>query len=118
MATLLPDIEMSPACDKSIFWVHNEMPTMRLMMRRTKMWKDSAMHMDKPKMRGAGLIVSPLTDQRDGYLALSTGEDNVKVSILHPQGSSRSFSYTSQQDILTIPVGDVLSKELEAVRTL
>ncbi len=70
------------------------------------------MHRDKPKMRGAGLIVSNFTDQRDGYLALSTGqvdEDNAKVSI-HPQGPSQSYSYTSQPDNLTIPVGDVLTK--------
>ncbi len=49
--------------------------------------------MDKPKMRGAGLIVSNFTDQRDGYLALSTGqvdEDNLKVSV-HPQGPSQSY---------------------------
>ena len=37
-------------------------------------------------------------------------EENIKVSFLHPHGPSRSFRYPSTPEILTIPIGDILTK--------
>ena len=36
--------------------------------------------------------------------------EQVRVSFLHPYGPSRSFKYPARLDILTIPVGDVLTR--------
>ena len=36
----------------------------------------------------------------------------VKVMFLHPQGPSRSFKYSTQQDILVVPLSNILMQRL------
>ena len=43
-------------------------------------------------------------------LQVSEDSEQVRVSFLHPNGPSRSFKYPARPDILTIPVGDVLTR--------
>ena len=43
-------------------------------------------------------------------LQVSEDSEQVRVSFLHPHGPSRSFKYPARLDILTIPVGDVLTR--------
>ena len=42
---------------------------------------------------------------------LETDKENaeVKVMFLHPQGLSRSFKYPTQQDILVVPLSNILT---------
>ena len=41
---------------------------------------------------------------------VSEDSEHVRVSFLHPNGPSRAFKYPARPDILTIPVGDVLTR--------
>ena len=43
-------------------------------------------------------------------LQVSKDSEQVRVSFLYPNGPSRSFKYPARPDILTIPVGDVLTR--------
>ena len=42
-------------------------------------------------------------------LQLDADSSEVKVTLLHPHGPSRSFRYPSEPDIITVPVSDVLT---------
>ena len=70
MACLLPNVELSPDHDKTIFWFHDESSYNANDDERT-MWKDDTMQVLKPKGRGAGIMVSDFIEERDGYLCLS-----------------------------------------------
>ena len=79
MAGLLPDVQVSPEHENTIFWFHDESsyngnddePTM---------WTDGTMQVLRPKGRGAGLMVSDVLEEKDGYLALS---DAMYATIKH-----------------------------------
>ena len=71
MASLLPDVEVSPDCNNTIFWFHDE-STYNANDDQTTVWKDDTMQVIKPKGRGSGIMVSDFIEERDGYLAVST----------------------------------------------
>ncbi len=70
VARLLPDVELSPDRDNTIFWFHDE-STFNANDDQPMMWKDATMQVIKPKGRGSGIMVSDFIEERDGYLALS-----------------------------------------------
>ena len=67
MASFLPEVELSPDWENTIFWFHDE----TTFNANETMWKDDTIQVIKPKSRGSGIMVSDFVEEWQGYLALS-----------------------------------------------
>ncbi len=99
VARLLPDVELSPDRDNTIFWFHDE-STFNANDDQPMMWKDATMQVIKPKGRGSGIMVSDFIEERDGYLALSDSMFQAisEVDPSVPQSARVLFEYGKNRD--------------------
>ena len=99
MASYLPEVELSPDWENTIFWFHDE-TTFNANDDQKTMWKDDTIQVIKPKSRGSGIMVSDFIEERQGYLALSDSMHSTLASTdpTMPKEARRLFEYGHARD--------------------